>query len=179
MIFLIVIMSISMVIAGHLDNSPEAREAWSQNKQLSLRLFWLSPWLSPGPTFCFWSLCNPQASLHSSTDMGQYPDLLDIPNRDSTVSPRFGDDELFCYWWWKWQWSWQIPSSTCPTSSIPPPLPPDPRSSTPPQVHLHPYHLHHHRQHYHRHHHHRQHHCQHHCHHPHHHDGFKLTSPPW
>ena len=40
-------------LAGHLDNSPEAREAWSQNKQLSLRLSWLSPWLSPGPTFVF------------------------------------------------------------------------------------------------------------------------------
>jgi len=53
-----------------------------------------------------------QASLHSSSDMGQYPDLLDIPNRDSTVSP----------------------SGNCPTSSIPPPLPPDPRSSTPPQI---------------------------------------------
>merc|ERR1712130_847547 len=44
--------------------------------------------------------------------MGQYPDLLDIPNRDSTVSP----------------------SGTCPPSSIPPPLPPDPRSATPPQI---------------------------------------------
>ena len=50
MIFLIVIMSMTVVIAGHLDNSPEAREAWSQNKQLSLRLSWLSPWLS---TFVF------------------------------------------------------------------------------------------------------------------------------
>ena len=50
MILLIVIMSImTMAIAGHLDNSPEAREAWSRNKQLSLRL----SWLSPGPTFVF------------------------------------------------------------------------------------------------------------------------------
>ena len=62
MIFLIVIMSISMVIAGHLDNSPEEREAWSQNKQLSLRL----SCLSPGPTFVFDHfailrlLCTPQ-----------------------------------------------------------------------------------------------------------------------
>ena len=46
-------MSMTLMIAGHLDNSPEAREAWSQNKQLSLRLSWLSPWLSPGPTFVF------------------------------------------------------------------------------------------------------------------------------
>ena len=45
----LVIMSMTVVIAGHLDNSPEAREAWSQNKQLSLRL----SWLSPGPTFVF------------------------------------------------------------------------------------------------------------------------------
>ena len=49
----LVIMSMTVVIAGHLDNSPEAREAWSQNKQLSLRLSWLSPCLSPGPTFVF------------------------------------------------------------------------------------------------------------------------------
>ena len=63
-------------------------------------------------------------------------------------------------------YAYNINSSTCPTSSIPPPLPPDPRSSTPPQVHLHPL------QHHHR----RQHHRQHHRHHPHHghhhHDGF-------
>ena len=46
MIFLIIIMSMTVMIAGHLDNSPEAREAWSPKKQLSLRLSWLSPWLS-------------------------------------------------------------------------------------------------------------------------------------
>ena len=51
-----------MVIAGHLDNSPEAREAWNRNKQLSLRL----SWLSPGPNFVFDHfailrlLCTPQ-----------------------------------------------------------------------------------------------------------------------
>ena len=39
--------------------------------------------------------------------------------------------------------AYNINSSTCPTSSIPPPLPPDPRSSTPPQVHLHPLQHHH------------------------------------
>ena len=58
----LVIMSMTVMIAGRLDNSPEAREAWSQNKQLSLRL----SWLSPGPTFVFdhfailRHLCTPQ-----------------------------------------------------------------------------------------------------------------------
>ena len=93
-----------MDITGPLDSSQGTKEAWNQNRlqchrhrhhnftiiSLSLSI------LDHENIFHHPDLCqdngdhndHQQASLQSSTDMGQYPDLLDIPNRDSTVSPR-------------------------------------------------------------------------------------------
>ena len=94
----LVIMSMTVMIAGHLDNSPEARGAWSQNKQLSLRL----SWLSPGPNFVFDHfailrlLCTPQQTWANT------PIFLIFPIEIQQCRPGL---------------LVTIPSSKCPTTS--------------------------------------------------------------